>query len=405
MPSPLITVVGIGADGWPGLSEPGRQAVSAAAIVVGGPRQLDLLPAEITPERVPLPSPLHPGLSDLLTRWAGRTVAVLASGDPMFYGIGATVVRLLGPDRVTVLPHPSSVSLAAARLGWPLAEVDVVSAVGRPLALVQPSLQPGRRLLVLVSEPTSAAEVRALLQDRGYGSSPVTVLADLGSARESIRPADDEPHSRLAIVAVECIPDPDAPLLPRTPGLPDDAFAQDGQITKYEIRAIALAALLPGPGQLLWDVGAGSGSIGIEWMRCHPANHAIAVEPRADRQALITTNSVRLGVPGLQLVAGTAPAALAGLPRPDAIFIGGGVTAPGLLETCWSALTPGGRLVANAVTIESEQTVATWHHRLGGSLTRIALERAGGLGRFTAWRPALPVVQWAIRKSDRPEAR
>lgn len=400
MPSSTVTVVGLGADGWPGLSETSRRALSAAAVVIGGPRQLDLLPASVAATRVPLPSPLQPELDQLLTRYSNTAVAVLASGDPMFYGIGSTLVRLLGPDRITVLPHPSSVSLAAARLGWPLTDVDVVSAVGRPLALLQPVIQPGRRVLVLVSEPTAAAELRVLLQARGYGASEITVLSDLGSELESIRPADDQPHGRLSILAVECVADPDAPLLPRTPGLPDNAYDQDGQITKYEVRALALAALAPIPGQLLWDVGAGSGSIGIEWLRCHPANRAIAIEPRPDRLALIKANANTLGVPGLQIVEGAAPGALAGLPRPDAIFIGGGVTVSGVVDACWSALRPGGRLVANAVTIESEQTVIERHNRLGGSLTRIAIERAGALGGFTAWRPALPVVQWAIRKSE-----
>ena len=400
---PTVTVTGIGADGWAGLSPRARAAIEQAGAVVGGGRQLALLPASVAGRRIPLPSPLLPGLPELVTEHSGGGLVVLASGDPMFYGIGSTLVRLLGAERVRVLPHPSSVSLAAARLGWPLDDVDVVSLVGRPLELLHPALQPGRRVLALTAETSAAAGIRALLETRGFGASPVTVLADLGGPAEAIGPADGRPHSRLAIVAIECRLDAGAAPLPRSPGLPDDAFEQDGQITKREIRALALAALAPVPGQLLWDVGAGSGSIGIEWMRTHPASRAIAVEPRADRRDRIARNAAALGVPGLAVVPGTAPAALTGLPRPDAVFIGGGVTADGVVQACWDALDAGGRLVANAVTIEGELTLAGWHRRLGGSLTRIAVERADRLGSFTTWRPALPVVQWAVRKAPAGE--
>jgi precorrin-6Y C5,15-methyltransferase (decarboxylating) len=393
-----VTVTGIGADGWAGLSPLAQAAIEQAGVVVGGPRQLALLPDSVAGRRIPLPSPLLPGLPELVDEHAGAGLVVLASGDPMFYGIGSTLVRLLGAERVSVLPHPSSVSLAAARLGWPLDDVDVVSLVGRPLELLHPALQPGRRVLALTAESSAAADVRALLDGRGFGASPVTVLADLGGPAEAVGPADGRPHSRLAIVAIDCRLDAGAAPLPRSPGLPDDAFEQDGQITKREIRALALAALAPVPGQLLWDVGAGSGSIGIEWMRTHPASRAIAVEPRADRRDRIIRNAAALGVPGLVVVPGAAPEALGGLPRPDAVFIGGGVTVEGTVAACWDALDAGGRLVANAVTIEGELTLAGWHRRLGGSLTRIAVERAGALGSFTAWRPALPVVQWSARK-------
>ena len=400
--SQTVTVVGIGADGWPGLPPHSRAAIEQAGVLIGGPRQLALLPDAVTGRRVPLPSPLLPGLPELIAAHAGSALVVLASGDPMFYGIGSTLARVLGAARLDVLPHPSSVSLAAARLGWPLDDVDVVSLVGRPRELLHPLLQPGRRVLVLTSETTAAADIRALLDARGCGTSPVTVLADLGSDHEVVGPADGRPHSRLAIVAIDCRLDGAAAPLPRVPGLPDDAFEQDGQITKHEIRALALAALVPVPGQLLWDVGAGSGSIGIEWMRVHPASRAIAVEPRADRRDRIARNAAALGVPGLVVVPGSAPAALSGLPRPDAVFIGGGATADGLVQACWDALPPGGRLVANAVTIEGQNALSGWRARLGGALTRIALERADNLGTFTTWRPALPVVQWSIRKLPGP---
>lgn len=390
----MLTVVGIGAEGWDGLSLRSQQVLLAASEVIGGERQLALLPPAVTAARIPLPSPLFPALPQLIADHPGAVV--LASGDPMFYGIGATLQRL--GAAVEVLPHPSSVSLAAARLGWALDDVEVVSLVGRPLGLLHPALQPGRRVLVLVGSSAAAAEIRTLLASRGFGGSAVTVLADLGSAAETVVPADDSPHSRLAIVAIECVASTDALLLPRAPGLPEEAFEPDGQITKHEVRAVTLAALVPVPGQLLWDVGAGSGSIGIEWMRVHPASRAIAVEPKPDRQERIARNAAALGVPGLQVVAGRAPEALAGLPTPDAVFVGGGGTAPGVVEACWEALAAGGRLVMNAVTIENEQTLHAWHARLGGSLTRIAVSRADALGSFTTWRPALPVVQWSVRK-------
>jgi precorrin-6Y C5,15-methyltransferase (decarboxylating) len=395
----VVTVVGIGAEGWPGLPEPARAALERAEAIVASPRQLSLLPGSLAAERVTLPSPLLPGLAGLIESRSDVGLAVLASGDPMFYGIGSTLVRLLGAGRVLVLPHPSSVSLAAARLGWPLDDVDAVSLVGRPRELLHPVLQPGRRVLALVAEPTAAADVRALLAGRGLGGSPLTLLADLGGPDEVVAAADGEPHSRLAILAIECRLDQGARPLPRVPGLPDDAFEHDGQITKREVRAVALAALGPVPGQLLWDVGAGSGSVGIEWMRVHPASRAIAIEPRAERQARIARNARVLGVPGLVVVDGQAPAALSGLPRPDAVFIGGGLTADGLVAACLEALPGGGRLVANAVTLEGERVLADWRGRIGGTLTRLAIERAGPLGEFTAWRPALPVTQWAVVKA------
>jgi precorrin-6Y C5,15-methyltransferase (decarboxylating) len=259
-------------------------------------------------------------------------------------------------------------------------------------------LQPGRRVLVLAAEPSAAADIRGLLDARGFDASPVTLLADLGGSDEVVAPVSQEPHSRLAIIAIECRLDPAVAPLPRVPGLPDDAFEHDGQLTKRELRALALAALAPVPGQLLWDVGAGSGSVGIEWMRVHPASRAVAIEPRADRRMRIARNAAALGVPGLTVVAGSAPEALTGLPAPDAVFIGGGVTVAGVVAACLDALGPGGRLVANAVTIEGQAVLTEWRQRLGGTLTRIGVERAGGLGTLTAWRPALPVVQWSLSK-------
>lgn len=392
----------MGADGWRGLSLDAQRTLSSAQIVFGSQRQLDLLPAAVTAPRRAWPAPLLAALPGLLAEYGGQRVVVLASGDPMWFGIGTTLLRLLGADAVHVLAHQSSVSLACARLGWPVEDVEIVSAVGRPLSTLHVAVQPGRRVLVLVGDGTGAAAVARLLCERGFGASSLTLLEQLGAPRERLLAATAQTwppheHDPLAIVAVDCVAGADTVALPRTPGLPEQAFTHDGQITKREIRAVALAALAPVPGQLLWDVGAGSGSVGIEWLRTHPSCRALAIEPREDRRALIAGNAAALGVPGLQIVAGRAPEALAGLPAPDAVFVGGGVSVPGVLEACIAALAPGGRLVADAVTLESEGVLAGWHARLGGALTRIAIQRAAPVGSFTGWRPALPVTQWSYR--------
>ncbi len=396
-----MTVVGIGADGWAGLPEPSRRALASADVLMGSARQLALVPGPA--ERVPWPSPLLPALPGLLDRHRDRGVCVLASGDPMFFGLGATLHRLLGHDGIRVLPHVSSVSLACARLGWPVDEVAVVSAVGRPLERVHPMLAPDRRLLVLSPDGSTPAALAALLTARGYGPSELTVLARLGGPDEHALSGtastwSTDPVDALHIVAVRCRPEPDAPLLPTVPGLPDAAYATDGQLTKRDVRAITLARLAPVPGQLLWDVGAGSGSVGIEWLRSHPSCRAVAVECRADRAERVEANARALGAPGLRVVRGEAPGALAGLPAPDAVFVGGGLTAPGLVEACWAALPAGGRLVANAVTVESEAVLARWYAKVGGELTRIALSRAEPLGGFAGWRAAAPVTQWTVVK-------
>ncbi|GAA4454280.1 precorrin-6y C5,15-methyltransferase (decarboxylating) subunit CbiE [Phytohabitans houttuyneae] len=390
---PDASVVGIGADGWSGLSPAAQAAVRAADVILGSHRQLDLVPESCAAERVPWPTPLMPALPALLEAHRGRRVCVLASGDPMHHGIGAAIVRLLGAERVTVLPHASSMSLACARLGWAMEEVEVVGLVGRPPELLHAYITPGRRLLVLGA---GAATVAGILTKMGYEQSRLTLLGQLGGPAERV--TRGTPLSAwaaadpLSIVAVECV---GSGFLPQVPGLPDDAYVHDGQLTKREVRAITLSRLAPAPGHLLWDVGAGAGSIAIEWMRTHRACRAVAVEADLARAARVRTNAAALGVPHLSIVEGRAPAALAGLPDPDAVFVGGGVTEAGMLEACWSALSPGGRLVANAVTLESEAVLAAWHARLGGDLTRVEVSRAGAVGGFTAWRPALPVVQWS----------
>lgn len=398
-----VTVVGIGADGWDGLAARPRAALREAEVLIGGRRQLALLPEDECPaERVCWPSPLRPAVPGLLAAHEGRRVCVLASGDPMFHGIGRALGEVLGPERLRVLPHPSSVSHAAARLGWPLEDCRVVTLVGRPLATLAAALHDGRRLLVLSAGAETPAHIARLLRERGFGPTPMRVLEQLGDVHGRARVVagvaetwDEPAGDPLNVVALEGRRADGALRLGAVPGLPDEAYEHDGQLTKRHVRAATLAALAPAPGELLWDVGGGSGSVAVEWLRADSSCRAVTVERDAGRAARIARNAERLGVPGLRVVTGAAPGALVGLPAPDAVFVGGGLTEPGLLEACWAALPAGGRLVANTVTLESEAVLAGWHRRVGGELVRLAVSQAGSVGTFTAWRPAVPVTQWS----------
>lgn len=400
----VVHVVGVGADGWRGLGETARSRLRDADVVLGSGRQLGLLPSEVQADLVPLPTPLLPALTGLLEQLAGRRLGVLASGDPLLSGIGTTLVQLLGAAHVRVLPHVSSATLARARLRWSAEETAVVSLVGRRLELVHPHVQPGRRLVVLGSGAGTPADVAGLLVARGYGASRVTALSRLDADDEAVTThlARDWPPAgtvdALVVTAVECVADEGTPLLPALPGLPDDAFEHDGQLTKREVRAVVLSRLAPVAGQLLWDVGAGAGSIAVEWMRSHPTCRAVAVESRADRAARVARNAAALGVPGLEVVVGRAPDALAGLATPDAVFVGGGLTGRDVPARCWGALPPGGRLVATAVTLESESVLARCYADLGGDLVRLAVARARPVGGFTGWDAAMPVTVWAATK-------
>lgn len=397
-----IVVIGIGADGWGGLSPNARDAIAGADVLMGSARQLGLVPGAA--HRITWPTPLVPALPGLLAAHGDRRICVLASGDPMFHGIGVTLVRLLGADRVQILPAPSSASLACARLGWALHETPVVSLVSEPIETLLPDLAEGRRLLVLSRGRDTPAEVAELLCTNGFGGTAVTVLEQLGGPAEAVvsGTADDwsrAPGDPLNLLALHCRRSPDAVRHTRTPGLPDDAYDSDGQLTKQEIRALTLAALAPESGELLWDVGAGSGSIAIEWMRTDPACRAIGFERDPARRTRIAVNAARLGVPGLD-IRGAAPESLVGAPTPDAVFVGGGLTAPGVLEACWAALPVGGRLVVNAVTAESEALLLAWHRDRGGRLRKFQVYRGESLGGFTAWRPHLPVAQWIVTKKE-----
>jgi precorrin-6Y C5,15-methyltransferase (decarboxylating) len=394
-----VTVVGIGADGWAGLPPRLRDVVAGAAVLLGGRRHLDLVPEGPGQRRETWPSPLREGLPALIASLTDGPVVALASGDPLLSGIGTTLVELLGSDAVTVEPAVSSVALARAAMGWAAESHAVVSVVGRDVDLLRRELSPGRRILVLSSDERSPRDVARVLIDAGYAESAVTVLADLGGPSASVTRfarSDDlcaeTTFGRLSIVAVECA---GHGVGGWAAGLPDPAYEHDGQLTKRDLRASALARLLPRPGQHLWDVGAGAGSVAIEWMRAHPTCTATAVEADPERAARIARNASALGVPGLTVVNGRAPDVLPGLRSPDAIFVGGGATRPGVLDACVERLDHGGRLVVHGVTIETERVLADRYSRHGGELVRISVETASPIGSFTGWTPARAVTQWS----------
>lgn len=389
----MIVVVGIGADGMAGLSEPSRRQLQSATIVYGSQRQLDLLDDTVTAPRHCWPSPILPALQHLRDAAAGD-IHVVASGDPLLHGIGGTLIRLHGADNVRVLPHVSSVTLACARMGWPVQDTEVISLVTAP---VHTAVRRGGQAVVLSRDAGTPAELARILTETGCGASEFTVLEQIGGPGERLRgraadawaatPADDVDD--LNVVAVRYLPDERIGQV-----LPDEAFRHDGQITKQTVRAVTLAALTPRPGQLLWDVGSGSGSIAVEWCRSATGCRAVAFEANPDRRERIADNTRRFGVD--VDIRGEAPVEFDGAPQPGAIFIGGGLTKPGLIAACIDRLPGGGRLVANAVTAESEALLVEWHTRLGGELRRFQHYRGEPLGGFTGWRPQMPITQWAV---------
>jgi len=379
-----------------------RNLVGAAEIVFGGRRHLALAAPLIRGATRPWPSPFDSAPEEVM-RHRGRQVCVLASGDPFQYGVGAVLAHHIDAREMLVVPAPSAFSLAAARLGWPLPQTVLLSLHGRNLDLVRPHLQPGASILVLTSDGGGPAALAKLLAETGFGASRLTVLEALGGPRERIRGTtaagfEFGTTDALNVVAIEVAAAPEARVLARTPGLADTLFEHDGQITKREIRAVTLASLAPCRGELLWDIGAGSGSVAIEWLLTDQTMRAIAVERRADRADRIRRNAAAFGVPGLNIVEGAAPAALSGLATPDAVFVGGGAGDTGTLDAAAWALRPGGRLVVNAVTLETEALLLARHAALGGELIRIAISRAAPVGEKTGWRAAMPVTQWLWTK-------
>ncbi|WP_331374994.1 precorrin-6y C5,15-methyltransferase (decarboxylating) subunit CbiE [Sinorhizobium chiapasense] len=401
--APWLVIIGIGEDGVAGLGDEAKRLIATAPVVFGGARHLELVASLITGERQAWQSPFEKSVEAIVAR-RGSPLVVLASGDPFLFGVGATLARRIDAAEMRTIPAPSSFSLAASRLGWALQDVATVSLHGRPLDLIRPHLQPGARVLALTSDGGGPKALAALLCDSGFGQSRLTVLEALGGERERISRqiassfALEDPHS-LNVCAIEVVADSNARVLPLAAGLDDALFEHDGQITKREVRALTLSALAPRKGELLWDVGAGSGSIAIEWMLADPAMRAIAIEASPERAARVGRNATRFGVPGLAVVEGEAPGALQGLASPDVIFIGGGGSEPGVMDAAIAALRPGGRLVANAVTTEMEAVLIAQHARLGGSLIRIGVARASPVGTMTGWRPAMPITQWCWVKA------
>jgi precorrin-6Y C5,15-methyltransferase (decarboxylating) len=396
-----LALVGIGEDGLDGLSPAARRLIAQAALVVGGARHLRL--AALSGKRTLVwPSPIEDAMPVILAR-RGEPVCVLASGDPFFYGVGGLLMRHIAPGEMVCLPAPSAFSLLAASLGWSLQDCATLSLHGRALEAVIPHLQPGARLLCLSWDGATPGKLAELLVARGMGRSRIFVGEKLGGADARVRSvvAQDfgfDDIAALNTIGLEVAVQAGSRIIARAAGLPDSLFEHDGQITKREIRAMTLAALAPRRGELLWDIGAGSGSVAIEWMLADPANKAIAIERRADRVARIARNAAALGVPGLQIVEGGAPQALAGLSPPDAVFVGGGARNEALLDHVIEALAPGGRLVVNAVTLEGQAELGRRFEGLGGDLIQAQIARADRVGRLHGWRPAMPVVQWILEK-------
>jgi precorrin-6Y C5,15-methyltransferase (decarboxylating) len=398
-----LSIIGIGDDGIAGLSGAAHAVIDTAEVIVGGARHLAMVPNGAA-ERLPWQQPFADSIAAIAAR-RGRRVIVLASGDPMWFGAGAVLARHFPREEMAILPHPSAFSFAAARLCWPIADCTTLSLHARPLDTLRLHLSEGRRLLILSEDGGTPRAAARLLTESCWGSSRLTVLEHLGGAAErtieaTARDWGEREVADLNTIALECRGAPGVRGLSRLAGLPDDAFEHDGQLTKREVRSITLAALAPLPGETLWDVGAGCGSVAIEWLRARENLSAVAIERDPGRAAMIARNATALGVPELRIVAGIAPRALAGLPAPDAIFIGGGIGEPDLLPALWQALRPGGRLVANVISVEGERTVLDAQARHGGSLTRLAVSRAEPLGARHAWRPLIAVTQWAAVKPD-----
>jgi precorrin-6B C5,15-methyltransferase / cobalt-precorrin-6B C5,C15-methyltransferase len=398
---PWLTIVGIGDDGLHGLTPTASASVATAEVLVGGARHLAMVPSGAA-ERLPWQQPFADSVQAIAAQ-RGRRVVVLASGDPMWYGAGAILSRHFPQEEMTIIPHPGAFSLAAAQLGWAMADCVMLSLHGRPLDALRLHLAESRRILILSEDGTTPAMVARLLTETGWGASRLTVLEHLGGAAETAHCATaaewgDRRTADLNTIALECHAMPGTRGLSRLAGLPDDAFEHDGQLTKREIRAATLAALAPVPGETLWDVGAGCGSIAIEWLRADDQLSAIAIERDATRIAIIARNAATLGVPRLRIIHGIAAAALAGLQPPDAIFVGGGLSDAALLPELWQALRPGGRLAANVISTEGERALLNWQAQYGGDLTRLSVSRAEPLGSHSGWRALAPVTQLACVK-------
>jgi precorrin-6Y C5,15-methyltransferase (decarboxylating) len=397
-----LSIVGIGEDGVEGLSPVARRLITSAELVIGGARHLELAGDLVCGRPLAWPSPMSDAFSEI-KRHRGRSVVVLASGDPFHFGVGKQLAAFVPAEEFVCLPQPSAFSLASARMGWSLQDVALVTLHGRALQGVVRHLQPGARILALSWDSETPAKLAELLTTHRMGQSRITVLEAMGGPRERVRHAmasnfDIKEIVSLNTIAVEVIAEPEAAIIALAPGLDDTLFEHDGQLTKREIRAVTLSSLAPRHGELLWDVGLGAGSIAIEWLLRHPSLGAIGIEARSDRADRAARNAAALGAPELKIVQGRAPEALEGLARPDAVFVGGGMMDDGVFEAVWAALKPRGRLVANAVSLATEARLADYFHRFGGDLVRLQVARADRVGTMFGWRPAMPVTQWRVTK-------
>jgi precorrin-6B C5,15-methyltransferase / cobalt-precorrin-6B C5,C15-methyltransferase len=422
MQQPWLTVIGIGEDGFDALSPIAHQALHQADLIIGGDRHLNFLPTSLRHKTQSWRSPLQASIDDLLThhaKYPDQNLCILASGDPLCHGIGSTLLRSIPSIEMQIIPSLSAFTLARSRLAWSSTEVETLSLCGRDLQHLRPALYPNAKLLLLSSDEQTPNLVCDHLTEWGYGTTQVTVLENLGSPQEThhttiAQAKFPQPLSRLNTIALQCPPlnsqfsilnsqfsilNSQFSILNSQFSIPDTAYRHDGQLTKQEIRTQTLAALAPFPGQLLWDVGAGCGSIAIEWMRHHPRNRSIAIESHPDRLTHIQHNAKTLGVPTLQIIPGHAPEVLHNLDRPDAIFIGGGITRENVFETCWTALKDSGKLVANGVTLETEMKLFQLQQLHGGHLTRIQIQRAEPIGNFLGWKSLSPITQWQVSKS------
>ncbi|MEM9238410.1 MAG: precorrin-6y C5,15-methyltransferase (decarboxylating) subunit CbiE [Pseudomonadota bacterium] len=394
-----LHIVGIGEDGLNGLLPATRAVVEAAEVIVGGDRHHKLA-VNSSAERIFWPSPFN-AIIDLLRSLKGRRVVVLATGDPLWFSVGARIGREIDPADIVYHPQLSAFQLAAARMGWSLADLETLTVHGRPVEQMIAFIQPLARLLILTTGSDTPDQIAKFLTDRGFGRSPMTVLSEMGGPNEArfdgVAENWDHEVPPFNTLAVDCVADPQAALLPRVPGLADHLFSHDGTMTKQEVRAVTLAKLMPMRGALLWDIGTGCGSVAVEWMRGARYARAIGIEPRADRRAMAAENALALGVPRLELIDGVVPEALEGLEAPDAVFIGGGLS-PEVFDAAWAALRPLGRLVCNAVTLESEAILLDLHKAHGGDLVKLSVARADPVGDLTGWRPMMPVTQWSLIK-------
>ena len=399
MTAPWLHVVGIGEDGMAGLMPATRAVVEAAEVIMGGDRHHQLAP-NVAAERIAWPSPFDAMISTIRAM-KGRRAVVLVTGDPLWYSVGARIARAIDPAEIVFHPQLSAFQLAAARMGWSLPDVETLTVHGRPVEQMIPFIQPDARLLILTTGAETPGQIARFLTERGYGASRLTVLAAMGGPDETriagVAETWNQTVPAFNTLAIDCVAGPGALVLPRIAGLPDAVFQSDGTMTKQEVRAITLAKLMPMRGAHLWDIGCGAGSVAIEWMRAARDATAVGIEPRDDRRRLAAANALALGTPRLDLRAGEAPAALDGLAPPDAVFIGGGLS-DATIAAALSALRPLGRLVANAVTLESEAVLLRHLASHGGDLVRLSVQRAEPVGGMTGWRPAMPVTQWSLMK-------